>query len=251
MTGDDAGGDQPSQEARQEEAQQEARSKRRLLPTVLHVFCAGLVLAVVLLFPEPQNLLQALKGAAGLPPRDLVRWMPPRSDDACLAQLDGNKVRYQPLPARSRPENCEIEAAVRLKATGADYKGAFITACRMAAALKLWEDRVVQPAARQWLGQEVTRFTHYGSWACRTVRGGRTMSEHATARAIDISGFRLADGRFVTLRQGWEGADDARAFLRQVHRESCRLFSGVLGPDANALHKDHFHLDLGRRRYCR
>lgn len=34
-------------------------------------------------------------------------------------------------------------------------------------------------------------------------------------------------------------------FLVSVHRSACSLFSTVLGPDANAAHRDHFHFDLG------
>lgn len=42
-------------------------------------------------------------------------------------------------------------------------------------------------------------------------------------------------------------------FLRQLHSSACGIFSTVLGPEANAAHHDHFHLDLQRRRssaYC-
>jgi hypothetical protein len=31
-----------------------------------------------------------------------------------------------------------------------------------------------------------------------------------------------------------------------VHRGSCNLFSTVLGPNYDANHRDHFHLDLAR-----
>jgi hypothetical protein len=34
-------------------------------------------------------------------------------------------------------------------------------------------------------------------------------------------------------------------FLATVHKTACTLFSTVLGPDANAAHRDHFHFDLG------
>lgn len=40
-----------------------------------------------------------------------------------------------------------------------------------------------------------------------------------------------------------------RAFLRQVHKDACGIFGTVLGPEANDLHKDHFHVDLAARRH--
>jgi hypothetical protein len=45
------------------------------------------------------------------------------------------------------------------------------------------------------------------------------------------------------------------AFLRQLHTGACLRFTTVLGPDANAEHHNHFHLDLASRssrsHYCR
>ena len=36
-------------------------------------------------------------------------------------------------------------------------------------------------------------------------------------------------------------------FLRGVHRAACRTFGTVLGPEANAYHNNHFHLDMADR----
>ncbi len=36
-------------------------------------------------------------------------------------------------------------------------------------------------------------------------------------------------------------------FLRYTHEAACEVFSTILGPDANAAHKDHQHFDYGRR----
>ncbi len=37
-------------------------------------------------------------------------------------------------------------------------------------------------------------------------------------------------------------------FLRAVHRSACRIFGTVLGPEANAAHNNHFHLDMAERK---
>src|SRR5262249_6788167 len=78
-------------------------------------------------------------------------------------------------------------------------------------------------------------------------RGAR-MSEHGFGNAIDISSFTLADGRRITVKQGWRGDDDERAFLREIRKDACAEFMTVLGPGSDSHHGDHFHLDLANRR---
>jgi len=46
-------------------------------------------------------------------------------------------------------------------------------------------------------------------------------------------------------------AGDAALFLRAVHDDACKTFETVLGPEANAAHKDHFHFDMKKRRYVK
>jgi hypothetical protein len=43
-------------------------------------------------------------------------------------------------------------------------------------------------------------------------------------------------------------SDRTAEFVRKVHDDACGIFGTVLGPDANAAHKDHFHLDMKKRR---
>ncbi len=43
-------------------------------------------------------------------------------------------------------------------------------------------------------------------------------------------------------------AIDGAKFLHQVHKGACGVFSTILGPEANAFHRDHFHLDLKVRK---
>ena len=46
-------------------------------------------------------------------------------------------------------------------------------------------------------------------------------------------------------------ANPKAAFLRQVRDGACHGFAAVLGPDYNAAHRNHFHLDQGPYRVCR
>jgi hypothetical protein len=42
--------------------------------------------------------------------------------------------------------------------------------------------------------------------------------------------------------------DPTSSFVRKTHDDACDTFGTVLGPDADAAHRTHFHLDMKRRR---
>ncbi len=46
-------------------------------------------------------------------------------------------------------------------------------------------------------------------------------------------------------------AERKSAFVHGIHDDACKTFNTVLGPDANAAHKNHFHLDMKVRRYVK
>uniref|UniRef100_UPI0025EFD6C8 extensin family protein n=1 Tax=Pseudooctadecabacter sp. TaxID=1966338 RepID=UPI0025EFD6C8 len=84
------------------------------------------------------------------------------------------------------------------------------------------------------------------------TQGGSTRwSTHATADAIDVSGFDLADSTTIRLIRDWDGTDDKARFLRAVRDSACTWFATTLGPDYNALHADHFHLQARGWGTCR
>lgn len=131
--------------------------------------------------------------------------------------------------------------------------------CPMVAGTDRWIDGTVQPAAYALFGQPVVSLTIAGSYACRGRNGASKgpLSEHAFANALDVSAFTLADGRTITVLDGWGGAGDEQTFLRAAHRGACTTFSTVIGPDGDRHHRDHLHLDLARygrqgkiHRYC-
>lgn len=118
-------------------------------------------------------------------------------------------------------------------------------------AFAIFEHHGLQPAAQAVYGQPVVGIEHYGSYACRNIAGSQRRSQHATANALDIAGFRLADGRRITLARDWNGDEREQRFLRLVREAACKPFNTVLGPEYNAAHRDHLHLDMGRARICR
>ncbi|RYF37384.1 MAG: extensin, partial [Comamonadaceae bacterium] len=60
-----------------------------------------------------------------------------------------------------------------------------------------------------------------------------------------------ADGRRIGVLRDWSRPGPEADFLRKVHAGACRFFDGVLGPEYNAAHRDHLHLDGGAWRACR
>jgi len=112
----------------------------------------------------------------------------------CRALLTDGGLRDRPASAVSAPPPCGYSDGVRLVRTVAWRPLGVITACPVAAALALWERDIVQPAAIRHFGRRVTGIDHAGSYSCRRIGGGTegSFSEHSTADAIDVTGFRLA-----------------------------------------------------------
>lgn len=181
----------------------------------------------------------------------------------CRALLAHAGVEFTALPPRSSRGaggQCGYDDGVRLRRGGAltiAYRPEGLgTSCPVAAALALWEWHVVQPAALARFGKDVASIDHFGSYSCRRLYGRAegAISEHAAANAVDIAGFRLADGRRITVAGDWPGEDPEARFLRAVRDGACGLFATTLSPDYNAAHRDHFHLDQAARggwRMCR
>ncbi len=117
--------------------------------------------------------------------------------------------------------------------------------CPITTALEIWMRYSVQPAAFVYFGMPIVEIKQISAYACRTRNNqkGAELSEHAFGNALDIAGFKLANGRVITVKSGWNGSADERAFLREIYSSATRTFKTVLGPGA-AYHSDHFHVDL-------
>ncbi len=197
--------------------------------------------------PDPPRGSSPIAGGIGRP-----------AGAQCLAALGASGARYAPLADRYYAPGCQALGSVRLDRLAGDRNASFTlanlgpVACPLADAFAGWARYGVDRAARQMLGSPLARIETMGSYACRTVAGSSRQSAHSRAEAIDIGAFVLADGRRVSVKDGWNGASDQeRAFLRTVHTSACKRFGTVLGPSYNAAHADHFHVELGTGRFCR
>ena len=155
--------------------------------------------------------------------------------------------------ADSPDAKCPLTNTLRVQGGEVALSSSFLASCRLAVSFALFERHALQPAAQAIYGQSVSRVDHLGSFACRNVYGrenGRR-SQHASADALDIAGFRLADGRAINVLKDWPKDNQDAKFLRQVRQGACDTFSVVLSPDYNAAHRNHFHLDVGPWSVCR
>jgi hypothetical protein len=128
-------------------------------------------------------------------------------------------------------------------------KPAATLACPIVSVLDRWLADSVQPAAQRWFGARVVEIKQISAYSCRGMNGNSYahISEHAFGNALDIAGFTLADGRYVSVKDGWRGLPEEQGFLRDVEAAACQQFSTVLAPGSNAYHYNHMHVDLMRR----
>jgi hypothetical protein len=171
---------------------------------------------------------------------------------ACRAALGRATMRFSAMADRKIGADCGFTDVVRLEATPIPMSPRPVATCAMAAALYWWQQRLDEIAEAE-LHSRIVRIDQLGTYACRNINSaaeGRR-SQHATANAIDIAAFHLADGRVISVLKDYGKATPEGRFLDGAHDAACGLFNIVLGPRYNRLHANHFHLDFGGFRFCR
>lgn len=194
--------------------------------------------------------------SASVPPRDsslkarILAYQ--ENPELCVSALAQEGVDFRRLENSPIVNGCGITGGVRVESSLLAWNRPLRLTCPMAAALVALEREAIQPAARRHFGQEVAGATQYATYACRnrnSLPAGQR-SEHARANAIDIAGFELADGTQVSVLEHWDDGGPKGRFLHEVHQAACGLFQGVIGPDGDAQHENHFHFDLGAWPFC-
>jgi Extensin-like protein C-terminus len=190
---------------------------------------------------RPESTEQGVRepyGAQPYPSRD--RYSSPPSENAGSAYPP----QAAPLP-RLGPGQDNSVAAVGPVAV----KPVATLACPIVSVLDRWLADSVQPAAMRWFGQRVVEIKQISAYSCRGMNGNPNahISEHAFGNALDIAAFTLADGRRVSVKDGWKGMPEEQGFLHDVQATACQHFNTVLAPGSNVYHYDHIHVDLMRR----
>ncbi|WP_441237931.1 extensin family protein [Bradyrhizobium sp. 930_D9_N1_4] len=181
--------------------------------------------------------------------------LPPEGTDAAGAARYMNSPSY---PARPAPYSQAPAQSPRLGPAQGNpvtavgpvvVKPTATLACPIVSELDRWLADTVQPSAMRWFGARVAEIKQISAYSCRGMNGNSHahISEHAFGNALDISAFVLADGRRVTVKDGWRGMPEEQGFLRDVQSGACAHFTTVLAPGSNVYHYDHIHVDLMRR----
>jgi len=195
----------------------------------------------------PQQTAPPQEAFASFPEKDREPAAAPSPCDLRLAQIAG----VRPLARLIAPGECGAVDAVLLETVTLADRSKVVMAppatlrCEMAEAVVHWLRDDVAPAAQK-LGAPLRRLDNLGSYECRgrdRVRGA-TLSEHGRADALDVHGFRLANGKTIVLAD----PKAPKAFRDDVRESACARFSTVLGPGSDAEHAEHIHLDLEERR---
>lgn len=187
----------------------------------------------------------------GTPPLPAEPAAPPRDYQvACPAILNGEAIATS-LPPIVEGQ-CRLQSPLSLEAVSANGRTIPLNApvtvdCGMATALPGW----VADLDRFLLATEDTQIARINAgtgYLCRNVNNARegNLSFHAFGDALDVTGFTLEDGRTIDVLSAWPGTvEQGSRLIRFAHDAACTRFTTVLGPEANALHRDHLHLDLG------
>ncbi len=231
--------------------------RRRLIFVSIAVVVAVCAVAVWVShtrIPDEWNPWAPLRLAA--PPDFLTRYKLSRAsadDEVCRETLAQTSWVYAPIADETTAPGCGYRNAVRIDRMRAAVSEPFAASCREALSLALWELHVLQPSALRHFGAPVTKIEHFGSYSCRGVYGrpNARKSHHATADALDVAGFVIGDERRVRVLSAWPSDGAEGRFVREVHEGACKFFDSVFGPDYNAAHRDHLHLDRGPFRSCR
>ncbi len=207
--------------------------------------------------PENQELLRL----ADVDPDNDEVVAPPGPLAECEAKLAqaGVKFAHADLPLRQQKQgfSCGSEQVVVYRSGPGKirYNSAPLMTCSMALALAEFE-LVLQDEAQKRLGKRVSRIEQGGTYNCRRMSRFKNMvSEHSYANAIDLRSFTLSDGQRLSVLRHFgsltRAPTDVRSLmLRAVARRAFDegLFSVVLTPYFDNLHRDHFHLDMARYR---
>lgn len=174
----------------------------------------------------------------------------PKSEAMCRRELQKLGVRFTEVSQIGTGGACGIEHPVKVSQAlnGIAMSPPATLNCRTALKVARWLKEDVKPAARWKLWTQPTAVLNASSYRCTRIAGSRTVSEHGGGNALDVSGFRFADGSTVKVEPKGFFSFRERGFQKSVRQASCRHFGTVLGPGYNRAHADHLHLDGKQRR---
>ncbi len=133
----------------------------------IRLLIAGLLGLAALALLVRQGLIVIPDGLNPFVPlnvRDELNWLTGyklarlgRNAPECLAVLTASPVDFTPVPNQVTGEGCGFTNAVDVERSSVTFNNRFPATCPLAVSWAMFELHVLQPAARQHLGQEVAR----------------------------------------------------------------------------------------------
>ncbi len=200
--------------------------------------------------PAPPQQLPSPQEGHAAPPETSSPAAAPPEPSACQTRL-AKIATFQPIPVLVGAGGCGAVDAVLLESitlpdqTKVPLMPAATLRCPMAEAIAHWVREDVAPAVAK-IGPPLRGLDNFDSYECRGRNRvpGALLSEHGRANALDVRGFRLADGRTIELTD----VNVDKAWREGIRASVCARFSTVLGPGSDGYHEQHIHLDLAERR---
>jgi hypothetical protein len=195
--------------------------------------------------PLPRIKPEGLQQQAALIPRTMPKDVTRKDDtESCFQMLRAMGAKFTVAAATVDYGKCSVENPVNLrsvttKGNTIDLPEAPLLNCKFALQFSKWLSESGAPILGAQLNSPVERISTGPGFECRGRNGDGSakVSEHGYGNAVDISTFRLRNGK--TLHVG------DSTLLPGVRASACGYFTTVLGPGTNAAHASHFHFDMG------
>ena len=147
----------------------------------------------------------------------------------CINELSKRNAKFKALGDQVNGI-CTVKNGVQISSfSDTALNGAIVLSCPTAIKVDEWLRKI-----------KAQSITHIGSYNCRTQRNNKIMSEHSFGNALDIVSINGA-----VVGSDWQNNTPQEQLLKSSYDAACNIFSNVIGPDDNALHAEHLHLDNG------
>ncbi len=173
--------------------------------------------------------------------------------EACLSKLAKQGVEFSRQEPFENEAECKIADPVKIISVPGISGAITLKAqpqlnCHFALRLAAWLSDVSVPIAESLAKSPMKSITSGPGFVCRHRYNdnAKKISEHAFGNAIDITGFRFANGKSIAVAAVLNGSKEEKKMLSALRMTSCGYFTTVLGPGTNPAHKSHFHLDHGK-----
>lgn len=230
------------------------KAKWRIYIALLLLSLIGFTLPVIQ--HAPPALAQTIQLPKARPDRPVPvqKETPKASSDrvyqtACPALLDGALVGEIKQPITDG--DCHVQSPYEIRALNIEGQSIKLSQkvtlnCTMATALLDWAKRLNEHVKTQ-ASSQIKTIQVGTSYMCRRRNNLPTgkISEHGFANGLDVTGFSLQNGKTIQLPLAWQSEGADKHLMRTSHKIACQIFTTVLGPEANALHYDHLHFDMG------